>query len=400
MKYKLIYPVGFLPPIIWDTSFEESSYTKKETLPSEEKILLSKEETSSYSDFSIRCLAISNFLLRLILYPFNFLANLIITMSIVVSSIVFNIIWCLGGCMSDSFSGLTKKLNQIAITRCGWLMFDPFFFIWDQLKLFAGIFIPQYALETMKQLHEFAHDLTDDIIHHLDLQALHFKRLRKIQKFLNEHEHYIFAAMVGSLLAEPVETILFALRYPKGMDNASLKEYGLNPVELTPEQLRYPPSLFLHGDSHNSSGCLLIAEYLQQKNYKGAVFTVNYPRHDSTAVILARMKEIQSYYPNSDAVKFNLIAHSKGCLMVYIIESTKLINKAVLIGMDHPAIDKIVDSFPDGLTIIGGKYDTFFPAPDLTKNRANPNRFFVDAGHLGTLSNPETLSICHQRLTG
>lgn len=59
----------------------------------------------------------------------------------------------------------------------------------------------------------------------------------------------------------------------------------------------------------------------------------------------------------------------------------------------------MAEKYQDALTIISGKRDIFFPAPDLSKHSSNPNRFFVDAGHLGALSNPETLKICHQRLT-
>lgn len=113
-----------------------------------------------------------------------------------------------------------------------------------------------------------------------------------------------------------------AIRYPMGWSQP-ITQYGLNPSRLTSEQAQYSPVLFLHGDLHNSSAALPLAEYFQKRHYKGPIFTVNYPTpvtNHSKLVIINRINEIKSYYTaagqSGEQIKLNLFGHSRGSWMI------------------------------------------------------------------------------------
>jgi hypothetical protein len=386
MEYRLIKPIGYYPPLIW-----RKDLTKK-----------------PIGGLSLRLLTLGNLLLRFTIYPFNFLVSSLITLGSVVAATFFNLGWLLGGGFSNFWSNTTKALNQTAITRCQWLIFDGLGFLWNQAKLFAGLFYSPFAVSTLTQLKEFAEPLTKTSLFHLDWQEPHQKRIKALAKSFNDHGLHSLKMFVCTLAAEPVESILFGLRLPRGFGN--LSNYGLNPSKLTPAQAQYPALLCLHGNYHNQSAWLPLAKYLYNKKYPGPIFTLNLPAgsitQQDTKLINEKIESIKTCYResngNENSLKINLIGHSRGAHLVayrnYYRFEENSINKTILIGFSPSTTlvefhKKTPPTYPT--YYINGRYDALLFFNTLPKDT---DGHLVNTGHLGLLSHPETLEQCYSTL--
>lgn len=389
MSLSFIKPLGYYPPLLWD-------------------------ESKSIDGFSLRGLIIVNFLIRFLVYPFNFIFSGITTIGFIGAAIFCNLIWLLGGMCSNFWSANTKALNQIALIRLPWLLFDGLGFLWNQGKLFAGLFYTPLATSVINDLKDFTEPLTQTNLFHWTWEEPHQKLVKKLSNFLHNHELHMLRMIVCTLVAEPVDSISCAFRMQQGV--GTMNNYGLNPVKLTDIQAQYPPLLCIHGNFHNQSAWLPLAEYFQKNEYPGAIFTLNLPAgkftHADSKLINQKIESIMSCYKEANVpeekIKLNLIGHSRGATLAYYagfknFETTEthirhkladntLINKTILIGNTISAHPDYRKSKP---TYINGRYDT------LLFFKSSPEEIggsLHNTGHLGLLSNSDVLEECYSTI--
>lgn len=127
--------------------------------------------------------------------------------------------------------------------------------------------------------------------------------------------------------------IYFPYLYLKG-HSIPFNDYGLNPIRLTSEQASLPAVLFLHGDKHNQSGAIPLAQKIDEYRKKmdvesqaskiGPVFTINLNYDDDhpqihKSQLIDRVAEIKTLYQEQtqDPTKpfqLILVGHSKGAM--------------------------------------------------------------------------------------
>ncbi len=389
MALRFIKPLGCYPPFLWDGS-------------------------KSINSFSLRGLIFLNLLMRFLVYPINFIFSGIVTLGFIGAAIFCNLVWLLGGMCSNFWSTNTKALNQIMLTRLPWLFFDSIGFLWNQGKLFLGLFYTPLATSTINDLTDFTEPLTKTSLFHWTWEEPHQKQVKKLANFLDNHNLHVPKMMLCTLAAEPVDSILCAFRMFQGF--GVMSNYGLNPVKLTDLQTQYPPILCLHGNYHNQSAWLPLAEYFQEHAYPGAIFTLNLPAgnftHTDTDLINQKIESIKACYKevnvSEENFKLNLIGHSRGATLAYYLgfkdfeitgenftwtkTNNPLINKTILIGDSGHTEPDYRKSKP---TYINGSHDTLL---FFKKSPEEVGGSLHKSGHLGLLSNPKVLEECYSTI--
>lgn len=342
-----------------------------------------------------RLIILTNIFLRILFYPFIFAINAIITGLWVTVATFFNLGCLFGGYFSSDWSNKAKYFNQISIIRCQWLLFDVFVFIWYQLKLIRGFFDLKYGIDTIEFLQKLNVELKTKLFD-LDGQASHYNAISRLKYYFYECSMYVIGNVVCSLSAEPAEAIYFGFKMMQGMGK-NLHKFGLNPTEITESQAKYQPVLLLHGNLHNQSAWLPLAEFLYHKKYQGPVFTVNLPSLEITEadyeIINNKVYEIMDLYArqNEFDVKITVIGHSRGALLADdYYEKSLIINKAIIMG--NPGMASSYDHKSYGRFFISGRKDILCKVSDDTRGT------LVDAGHLGLIANQEALEECYNIL--
>lgn len=390
MALSFIKPLGYYPPLLWDKS-------------------------KSIHPLSLRGLIFLNLFIRFLVYPIHYIFNGIVTLGFVVAATFFNLIGLLGGMASKVWSTHTKALNQIMLTRLPWLFLDGLGFLWNQGKLFLGLFYTPLATSTLNDLIDFSEPLTKTSLFHWTWEEPHQKQIKKLANFLDSHDLHVPKMVLCTLAGEPVDSILCASRMFQGL--GVMRKDGLNPVKLTALQAQYAPILCLHGNYHNQSAWLPLAEYFQKHAYPGPIFTLNLPAgnftHTDTDLIQQKIESIKACYQQvnlpDENFKLNLIGHSRGATLAYYLgfqdfeiidenfswmkKDNPFIHKTILIGDSGHVDPEYRKSKP---TYVNGCYDNllfFKGSPEGVGGSIH------QSGHLGLLSNPNVLEECYSVMT-
>ena len=226
--------------------------------------------------------------------------------------------------------------------------------------------------------------------------------LNKADRFFFERDIFVmkrrhfFARIVIMMLLEPFEVLKVSFRMPKG--HGTLNKYGLNPVQLTEIQAQYPPILCIHGNYHNQSAWLSLAKHFKKEQYPGPIYTLNLPSGYITPkdmeLINQKIKFIMNSYKEAnvpeDQFKLNLIGHSRGVNVIlnYSDKNPSIINHTILIGSDRG-----ISKTDPKKSYINGSYDASISKSSFEKT--DDRHFVFDVGHIGLISEPNVLKICH-----
>ena len=228
---------------------------------------------------------------------------------------------------------------------------------------------------------------------------------------LQSKDFFVTSLVVGTLLTEPLEA-LKAAALSFSMLKKRFNYYGMNPVTLTPEQLKRNPVLLIHGNYHNQSAWIPLAKELQ-KNNLGPIYTVNLPSGKITQkdieIIEKKIEQIKMQYKqhNIDDIKIDLVGHSRGSTLAqmrtwWMYEDKG--NEYTLRWKLHNDIRKIItlgtvveyhdyvksgdSNCNDRIHEITGQYDIL--AKDARS--AFKKKKIINAGHLGLLYSQKTHS--------
>lgn len=238
----------------------------------------------------------------------------------------------------------------------------------------------------------------------------------KLRHFLNKHHFLMTSLVVCSFIEEPITSLYFGLKLFQGI-RKKMHYYDLNPLELTQSQANSPPVLLLHGNLHNQSAWLPLAEYLHGKKYPGPVFTINLPSHQITVrdkiIIEDKLDEIKDLYKSKNYPyrKVTLIGHSRGACLAFerlfyrksdknsyefsYLEKNDSINKVILMGKsseDFTELNLLEAKKHNACFFINGRYDPSLSSPEGSEG------LLVNSGHLGLLLHPEVLEYCYKNL--
>ncbi len=229
-------------------------------------------------------------------------------------------------------------------------------------------------------------------------------------KFLDNHEFFVTAMVLGTLLQEPWQAIKAAF-----MNLSNCKEhfnfYNLNPKILTKEQSQKRPILLIHGNYHNQSAWLGLAKKLQQVKELGPVYTINLPNGDITKkdfeIFVEKFAEIAEQYSkfNIDLDNVDVVGHSRGGALVQIMthhmplegiwntwtKTPLFLGKVIKIGAlaDQGEINDLrqrAPDFADNMYEVTGKYDILVSGQSFYDADHHKE---VSTGHLGLLNSPE-----------
>lgn len=179
------------------------------------------------------------------------------------------------------------------------------------------------------------------------------------------------------------------------------KLINLNPKRLSPDQLKFAPVLFIHGDSSNS-GLFgpMIDQVVSDAPYK-PIFTIDLISADGIVsaknhlhLIVAKVKEIVALYPSSKPLKISFVGHSSGgdvlgpLIRVVKQEKWPQLGTIIKIGSIFKKIEaEEFSHYPyEKLIEIVGAKDVFEGCESHL-----PNNLIVSSGHLGLLFNKVVL---------
>ncbi len=227
-------------------------------------------------------------------------------------------------------------------------------------------------------------------------------------EFLKKRRWYVTSMVIGTLLSEPLEALKAAFLWPSYWKK-DFDVYGLNPKVLSREQRKKNPVLLIHGNYHNPTAWLDLAEKLKEQ-YKGPVYTISLPNGGITshdfALLNKKMKDICNQYQNTDSLSFNIIGHSRGGFLArattwyeessvtgeyscpkYSDSFCKFVTKVITLGSpaEQSAIDILRTSDPylnKRLYEITGEEDVLATDKSLLSEN---NHLIVKTGHLGLL---------------
>lgn len=251
-------------------------------------------------------------------------------------------------------------------------------------------------------------------------EQLYFAYWRGMKCFidcLKERGWFTTGTVMGTLLTE------FPMAIRTGMENlfhgcSDTPHFsGINPSQLTSEQLKYSPVLFIHGNYHNPSGCTALAQALKEA-HNPALFTVSLNHgiitEEDEARVAKRVQEIQDLYAAQgvENVKVDLIGHSRGAAVANAfakldwdwqrwdyrepgdtISWRETVGKVILLGFHHIGLN--LEAFQGKYHEINGRYEALMRrevTADAIEQEAlhSSYRKVVPEGHLGLLFHPET----------
>lgn len=229
------------------------------------------------------------------------------------------------------------------------------------------------------------------------------KSIKKLVKFLCKHRWFLTAAVLGTFLTEPWQTIKASLMWPTSWKK-HFNFYNLNPKTLTKDQLKHRPILLLHGSHHNQSAWLSLAKKLKKSNL-GPVYTINLTGNDSDYdLINLKILQILSIYRhyNIKDIKIDLVGHSRGGFFAHQMAwftlsadgqaCSKNIGKVIKIGdvLEQEHINQIVrqdPNFRQRIYEIIGTHDILVTDPSLLPSNQQKQ---IQIGHLGLLYSSKT----------
>lgn len=297
---------------------------------------------------------------------------------------LFNVIFILGGFLSQSIYYNTGKYNQLAIRSILYLILNSAAFVKEEISLLIGLIFPRYILSTIKENNDMPRTNKDLY------ESQYLYCVYSIGKFLQQYKFFKLSNFVTSLLAEPVDTIVHGI---KMLFTGWKKEYhvhGANPTFLTATQKEITPILFLHGKGHNQAIFEPLLRANKTKTPNRPVFTLNLLDSDTEEQrqnsIKNKIEEIRNLYGNT-SIEPAIIGHGTGAddaAKYKLSTSTRTIY--VLLGASQYT-NNTLDYH------IEAEYDEITP---LTDNKHEPhqgNNFFkCKSGHLGLLTDPEVIN--------
>lgn len=230
---------------------------------------------------------------------------------------------------------------------------------------------------------------------------------RIVQKLKKQGRGYL-AALVATLCFEFKHVLKSARVYFHGK-RRKFQYHGLNPTTITKTQAAKNPILLLHGNYHNQSAWLELAQKIHKADPERPIYTLNMPvgyivpKHYT--LINRKIKSIQRQYERWGTIPpIHLIGHSMGGFLAQLIGLTRGTLKH-LNGIRHD-IGKIIllgsvfnekqcksfrplqknSEYKNRIYQIDGKYDLLVDKEVRQTSTILPQNFLeVPCGHLGLL---------------
>ncbi len=339
---------------------------------------------------------------------------------------IYNIIFLLGGFLSQRIFYNAGKYNQLAIKSFFFVLFNTSAFLIEQIKLLVGLFFPHYILQTLKDINNDNGNTSKDLY---ESQYLFY--VYKIGSFLQKFKLFKLSMIITSLLSEPVDSIIHGIRMIKGK-NKDFYIHGANPQQLSEEQKQYLPILCLHGYAHNQSAFEQILLSFKNTNPNQPVFTLNLLDIEINDAKIAekeiqrqssideKVSEIRKLYGKPD-IEPIIIGHSSGAdaaairknwllsgnkdlpsfinTMLNQEESASSINQAHSTTKMYILMGANIHSNDTQDVYIKAQYDEILSLPSeqqqirgKPRNLSNVKEY--PTGHLGMLTDPKIIRFC------
>jgi hypothetical protein len=224
--------------------------------------------------------------------------------------------------------------------------------------------------------------------------TLYHRIVSALVEWIKAHINQGAAAIIGTFLLEPGSILRAVFDWVVYGFRETPHFSGVNPQDLTDDQLQMPPVLCLHGNYHCPAAFTEIAKALRE-SYNPAIFTIKLPSGRITDrdrdLVREKIQEIKNAYESKGAAlsKIDLIGHSRGGYIAWEFQTDGIEIRTVLIGF-HPHW-----GFDDSLYEINGVYDCFLRREEIENavscSQGDPeHRVVIDTGHLGLLYSPTT----------
>lgn len=246
---------------------------------------------------------------------------------------------------------------------------------------------------------------------HNKLILRYFRLIRSGVELLRRLRLPTVASIFGALFTEPV-AIFFLMRQTQERRGSPLHHYGLNPIELSSQQMNHPPVVLLAGKRANPAIMTTLARTLSRhpltRNYP--LFTCDWggrvANQRAQEIVLDRMDQIRTLYPSDrqSTVRCILVGHSMGAIVAAIaglcgvplsdegpsftdvkqLEVRRGVGRLILIG--HPLTaeidpEEIDPRVLESLYEIDGVHDVLIPGRSRHTNPSH--RLSLSCGHIG-----------------
>lgn len=190
---------------------------------------------------------------------------------------------------------------------------------------------------------------------------LYIKWIRKLVKYFMKYDLYMVAAVLPTLLAEPISAVRAAFLRFFGLKR-NFNWYGCNPKSLHPEQAHVNPVLLIHGDFDQQSSWIKFAKELQKAGIPA--FTINLPSRKFTSkdkdILEKKWTEIEKVYLEAGRgdVKIHVAGHSRGSTLAMMMGFQ---NQAWKVGSEGELIVEGHDNHRPNIgsiAMLGGYLDT------------------------------------------
>lgn len=221
-------------------------------------------------------------------------------------------------------------------------------------------------------------------------KSAYIETVRQLFVFLHERNGSFLAAVVASLLIEPLQTLRAGYFMLRGLDALSF----VNPPFLSPSQLQHDPVLLIHGDSSTAGIFKPLLAHLVKENPAQPLFTIDLKSKgglvsakEHLTPLLEKVRQIHALYPAHAAVKIAFIGHSSGgdilgplCKAMH--RESSYPKALIKIGsiFKKEQLQEFGDYLPEVVLEVVGTHDVF---EGYTCHV--PHKFVVNAGHIGLL---------------
>ena len=239
--------------------------------------------------------------------------------------------------------------------------------------------------------------------------------------FLRKHKKSKVALVLGALLIEPFNCVRKVYDHLKG-SKKNYSEYGLNPTDLSANQLKKTPILFLQGRQGNQGAFRYFASAMSKEGSLGPIFTVRLECGDlkmsDLEIIDIKIQEIQRLYKKR-LISLNLVGYSRGAELalyaalpknVFHIDDRSFCYACSKWTCWRPEIGKIIrigsktllkewealsPKMQKSIYEVTGALDVLMPGLPYSKQS-----FSVESGHVGLLYSQKLIEYIIELLRG
>ena len=221
--------------------------------------------------------------------------------------------------------------------------------------------------------------------------------VRALHIFLSRRWEF-FADVLGTFLLEPLSGLRAGYYMHRGLQDRTIT--SLNPRQLTSEQLKMSPVLWIHGDRSKEGIWNRMCNRVNQEIPHKAMFTINLTAPDGKVKperhlqsLVDKVKEIRALYPLNATPKISFVGHSSGGFIIPPLVK-RLRAEAIptgallLIGakFDQQELNELAD-YPEPFLEILGTKDIWVGDKSL-----RPNFMRIIAAHVSLLFNEAVIT--------